>query len=55
MYEPVEGAVTDNIYICKSMEANSHFEGETQNVIDLYKQITGEELDLVNLPDPEEC
>lgn len=54
MYEPAPGPVTDNVYVCASMSPTSHFEGETQNVLDLYKQITGEDLDLVNLPEPEE-
>lgn len=54
MFEPVGGPVTDNIYICNSMNPTSHFEEETNNVLDLYKSITGEELDLVNLPEPEE-
>lgn len=51
MYEPVPGKVTDNVFICNSMNPTSHFEGETDNVIALYKAITGEDLDLVNLPD----
>jgi len=36
------------------LNPTSHFEGETENVLELYKKITGEELDLVNLPDPDE-
>lgn len=54
MFEPVSGTVTDNVFICNSMNPTSHFEGETDNVIQLYKAITGEDLDLVNLPDQEE-
>jgi hypothetical protein len=33
------------------MTETSHFEGETNNVLDLFKKITGEDLDLINLPD----
>jgi Rab GDP dissociation inhibitor len=37
--------------VSKSFGPVSHFEEETQDVIDLYKQITGKDLDLTNLPE----
>ena len=54
MFEAVGGPVTDNIYITNSMNPTSHFEGETNNVLELFKKLTGEDLDLVNLPDMDE-
>jgi len=44
----------DNVFITKSMDPTSHFEGETENVLELYKKITGNEVDLENLPDDAE-
>jgi Rab GDP dissociation inhibitor len=41
----------DGLYISSSMTPTSHFEGETENVLQLYKQITGKDIDLVNLPE----
>jgi Rab GDP dissociation inhibitor len=44
----------DGVYISSSMQPQSHFEGETENVLQLYKQITGKDIDLVNLPEDTE-
>lgn len=41
----------DNIYITKSLDPASHFESATQDVLELYKKITGKDLDLTNLPE----
>jgi len=50
LYEPVAES-TDNFYITKSLDPQSHFESATEDVMKLYKQITGKDLDLTNLPD----
>lgn len=42
---------SDGLFISDSFDATSHFENETENVLALYKDITGKELDLVNLPE----
>jgi Rab GDP dissociation inhibitor len=42
---------SDNIYITKSMDPTSHFESATYDVLEIYKKITGKELDLTNLPE----
>lgn len=42
---------TDGLYISNSMDPTSHFEGETENVLNIYKRITGKDVDLVNLPE----
>jgi len=44
----------DNVYISNSFDPTSHFESETDNVLRLYKAITGKDLDLENLPDDTE-
>jgi len=42
---------SDNVYICSSADPTSHFEGATNEVLRLYKKITGNDLDLTNLPE----
>lgn len=49
-YEPIK-AYNDGVYISNSFDATSHFESETENVLNLYKQISGKELDLTDLPE----
>jgi Rab GDP dissociation inhibitor len=49
-YEPVK-SFNDGVFISNSFDATSHFENETENVLQLYKQISGKELDLTNLPE----
>lgn len=45
---------SDNVFISSSYDPSSHFEGATNEVLRLYKKITGNDLDLVNLPDDNE-
>jgi len=54
IFEPVSDKVTDNVFVSNSFGPVSHFEAETENVLALYKQITGKDLDLVNFPDDNE-
>lgn len=54
MYVPKKDLPNDGIYISESFGPSSHFENETENVLQLYKKITGEEVDLVNLPQEED-
>jgi Rab GDP dissociation inhibitor len=44
IYEPLESGEKDNIFISKSYDATSHFETTTDDVRDIYKRATGEEL-----------
>ncbi|KAK9596373.1 Rab GDP dissociation inhibitor alpha [Aspergillus fumigatus] len=44
LYEPLDSGEKDNIFISKSYDATSHFETTTDDVRDLYKRATGEEL-----------
>lgn len=50
-YVPTKGDISDGLVISESFDATSHFENETENVLQLYKKITGKDLDLVNLPE----
>ena len=45
---------SDGLLISDSMDPTSHFEGETENVLNLYKSITGNDVDLTNLPEDNE-
>jgi Rab GDP dissociation inhibitor len=49
-FEPIKN-YNDGVFISNSFDATSHFENETENVLKLYKEITGKELDLTNLPE----
>jgi Rab GDP dissociation inhibitor len=44
----------DNVFITRAMDSQSHFESATEDVINLYKKITGKDLDLTNLPEDTE-
>lgn len=46
LYEPHNVDVDDNSFVSKSFDATSHFETTSNDVLDLYKRITGENLDL---------
>ena len=54
MYEPLTDGKTDGLFITKSYDATSHFETSVDDVLELYTRITGEKLDLTNLPVDEE-
>jgi len=44
----------DGIFVTKSLDPTSHFETATDDVLNLYKIITGKDLDLENLPEETE-
>ncbi|MBE3047382.1 hypothetical protein IMZ48_33670 [Candidatus Bathyarchaeota archaeon] len=44
IYEPLEDGTKDNIFISKSYDATSHFETTTDDVKNIYRRCTGEEL-----------
>ena len=46
VYEPIDKTFKDNIYITNSFDPLSHFEVDTENVIELYEKITGAKLNL---------
>lgn len=45
-YEPVSDGKSDNLYISKSYDPQSHFELASEEVLEMYERITGEKLDL---------
>ena len=46
IYEPKDKSFKDNVYITSSFDPQSHFENDTDNVIEIYEKITGAKLDL---------
>ena len=46
IYEPIDTSFKDNIFITTSFDPQSHFENDTDNVIDIYQKITDTKLDL---------
>ena len=46
LYEPVDTSFKGNVYITSSFDSQSHFENDTDNVIDIYEKITGAKLDM---------
>ena len=46
LYEPIDTTFKGNVYITSSFDSQSHFENDTDNVIDIYEKITGAKLDL---------
>lgn len=46
LYEPIDDGRASHIFISKSYDATSHFETTIDDVIDMYRRITGKDLDL---------
>ena len=46
IYEPIEDGRQSQTFITTSYDATSHFETTCEDVLDIWKRITGEELDL---------
>ncbi|RCI09705.1 hypothetical protein L249_4094 [Ophiocordyceps polyrhachis-furcata BCC 54312] len=49
VYEPLESGTKDKLFISKSYDATSHFETTTDDVKDIYRRCTGEELKVEGL------
>jgi len=45
-YAPADDGKASNVFVTSSYDATSHFESATDEVIDLYRRVTGKELDL---------
>jgi len=50
VYKPTEDGHATQCYISSSMDATTHFQSSTVEVLDLYERITGKKVDLT--PDP---
>jgi len=46
LFEPLEDGTKDHIYISKSFGSDSHFGWECSDILDIYKRITGKDMDL---------
>jgi Rab GDP dissociation inhibitor len=44
LWEPIDNTFADNVFVTSSFDAVSHFEGDTDNVLELFKKITGKEV-----------
>jgi Rab GDP dissociation inhibitor len=49
IYEPTESGSKNSIFLSKSYDATSHFENTTEDVKDIYKRATGEDLKVEGL------
>merc|ERR1719287_391671 len=45
-YEPVADGSSDKCFISSSFDASSHFEGDVDDLLALYKRVTGKDLDM---------
>jgi len=45
-YEPVADGSSDKCFISSSFDATSHFEGDVEDLLGLYKRVTGKDLDM---------
>ncbi len=46
LYEPIDTSFKGNVFITSSFDPQSHFENDTDNLLDIYEKITGAKLDL---------
>jgi len=46
VYEPISDGRSDKCFISKGYDATSHFETTVEDVLEMYKRITGKDLDL---------
>lgn len=53
LYEPIEDGSKDGVYISKSFDSETHFNHSCQDILDIYKRITGKDMDLTP-PKPKE-
>lgn len=51
-FEPTPTEVNDNLFVTESLDPTTHFELATKQVLEMYKEITGEDFDF-NQPIPE--
>jgi len=57
LLEPVDGGSASKVFITTSYDPTSHFEEATEDVLSVYKRVTGTDLDLdkkPNIPGAEE-
>lgn len=45
-YVPIDDGTTNKCFISSSFDETSHFEGDVEDMLELYRRVTGEELDM---------
>lgn len=50
-YVATSNGTANQVFVSNSFDPSSHFEAETEAVLRIYKTITGEDIDLDNLPE----
>ncbi|XP_033756785.1 rab GDP dissociation inhibitor alpha-like [Pecten maximus] len=50
MQEPMDDGKADNIYVSTSYDSTSHFQTTCEDVINIYRRATGNEMDLTKMP-----
>merc|ERR1739849_47363 len=45
-YEPISDGSYDNCFISRSFDGTSHFENDCDDLLSLYKRVTGNDLDM---------
>jgi len=53
-FEPTDDGKVSQVFISTSYDGSSHFETTSLDVLDIYRRITGKEMDLTPLPQPSE-
>jgi len=53
-YEPTDDGKKDQVFVTSSYDAMSHFEDASNEVMKMWKTITGADLDLTYVPDEED-
>jgi len=46
IFEPMEDGKKDHVYISKSFDPETHFDKSCEDILDVYKRITGKDMDL---------
>jgi len=46
LYEPIDDGTKDKVFISKSFDPATHFEESCMDILDMYKRITGKDMDL---------
>jgi len=54
VFEPLDDGTKDGVFISSSFDATSHFETTGDDVLNIYKRITGKTMDLTPMKQPDE-
>jgi len=46
LYEPLSDGKKDQVFISRSFDAETHFDKSCEDILDIYKRITGKDMDL---------